>query len=159
MALVDQIKMVVETVTGLGRPGKKDLPRLIKRSAPRLHRFEDDGKTPNNPNFPVIIYRSAVRRPRGLDPAAIYEALFAANGWKDSWRDRIYDFLHFHTRTHEALGIARGHARVQFGGEGAHVNRQSGRCDRPAGGDRPSVPFGQRRPAGGRRLSERQRRL
>jgi uncharacterized protein YjlB len=28
-----------------------------------------------------------------------------------------YDFLHFHTRLHEVLGIARGRARVQFGGD------------------------------------------
>ena len=31
-------------------------------------------------------------------------------------RDGIYDFLHFHTRTHEVLGIARGHVEIQFGG-------------------------------------------
>ena len=69
----------------------------------------------NNPGLPLLIYWS-VRQKRGLDPAAIFETLFAANGWKGSWRDGIYDFNHFHTRTHEVLGIARGGARVQFGG-------------------------------------------
>jgi len=117
MALIEQIKKAVETATGLGRPDKKELPELVKARAPRLYRFEDDGKTPNNRDFPLVLYRAAVRRPRGFDPAAIYETLFAANGWKDSWRDGIYGFLHFHTRTHEVLGIARGQARVQFGGD------------------------------------------
>jgi uncharacterized protein YjlB len=117
MALIEQIKKTLEAATGIARPDKDDLPALIKQRAPRLYRFEDDGKTPNNPAFPLVIYRNAVRRPRAFDPAAIYEALFAANGWKDSWRDAIYRFLHFHTRTHEVLGIARGTARMQFGGD------------------------------------------
>jgi uncharacterized protein YjlB len=53
----------------------------------------------------------------GYDPAAIFEELFAKNGWGKSWRNGIYDFLHFHTHTHEVLGIAGGSARVQFGGQ------------------------------------------
>ena len=117
MALIEQIKKTVESATGIARPGKNDLLSLVKPRAPRLYRFDDDGKTPNNPAFPLVIYRDAVRRPRAFDPAAVYEALFAANGWKESWRDGIYHFLHFHTRTHEVLGIARGQARVQFGGD------------------------------------------
>jgi len=83
------------------------LPTLVQRRVPRLYRFADDGKTPNN------LYRGAVRRRRGFDPAAMHESLFAANGWKHSWRDGIYDFLYFHTGTHEALGIVRRKAKVQ----------------------------------------------
>ena len=33
------------------------------------------------------------------------------------WRNGILPYTHFHTMTHEALGIARGSARVRFGGE------------------------------------------
>ncbi len=117
MPLVEQIKKVVEAATGLARPRKADLPTLVKPRAARLRLFEDDGKTPNNPKLPLVIYRAAVVRRRGLDPAATLEVLFAANGWKESWRDGLYDFLHFHTRAHEVLGIARGRARVQFGGD------------------------------------------
>ena len=40
----------------------------------------------------------------------------ARNGWSDGWRNGIYPFLHFHTGTHEVLGIARGRATVEFGG-------------------------------------------
>jgi len=114
---LERIKKMVETATGLARPRKEELPALVKPRAARLHHFEDDGKTPNNPSLPLVIYRGAVRRRRGLDPAATFEVLFAANGWKGSWRDRIYNFLHFHTGTHEVLGIARGQARLQFGGD------------------------------------------
>jgi uncharacterized protein YjlB len=33
------------------------------------------------------------------------------------WRNGVYDYLHYHATVHEALGIARGHARVRFGGD------------------------------------------
>jgi uncharacterized protein YjlB len=33
------------------------------------------------------------------------------------WRNGIFDYLHYHATVHEALGIARGHARVRFGGD------------------------------------------
>jgi uncharacterized protein YjlB len=32
------------------------------------------------------------------------------------WRNGIYPFTHYHSRIHEALGVARGRARVRFGG-------------------------------------------
>jgi len=86
------------------------------RKAQAFH-FRDDGETPNNPRFPLIWYRSPVALAPAYDPAAIFEELFAANGWGKSWRNGIYGFRHFHTRTHEVLGIARGHARVEFGGK------------------------------------------
>ena len=42
------------------------------------------------------------------------EELF--DGWGDSWRNGIYDYAHYHSRIHEVLGVARGQARVRFGG-------------------------------------------
>jgi uncharacterized protein YjlB len=46
----------------------------------------------------------------------VFEDLFDSNGWGDSWRDGIYDYVHYHSRIHEVLGIARGTGKVQFGG-------------------------------------------
>ena len=61
------------------------------------------------------------------DPAAIFEQLFEANGWGDSWRNGIYDYVHYHANVYEALGIARGRARVQFGGpKGADFDLAAG---------------------------------
>jgi uncharacterized protein YjlB len=51
-----------------------------------------------------------------LDPAAIFEDLFERNGWSDSWRNGVYDYLHYHSRIHEVMGVARGTAVVKFGG-------------------------------------------
>jgi uncharacterized protein YjlB len=64
----------------------------------------------------LIIYHAAIRSPEGTDPAAVLEDVFEYNGWEESWRGEIYDFLHYHSRIHEVLGVARGLARVRFGG-------------------------------------------
>jgi uncharacterized protein YjlB len=58
-----------------------------------------------------------------LDPAALFERVFKANDWTHSWRNGIYDYVHYHPRTHEVLGIARGRARVRFGGKQGKVFR------------------------------------
>ena len=79
-------------------------------------RFEDDGETPNNPRLPLLVYRAAVDLVGARDPAVPFERAFTAHGWTDGWRNGIHPFLHFHTATHEVLGIARGRATVQFGG-------------------------------------------
>lgn len=99
------------------RPDKRAAAHLVRKRKAHAFKFADDGETPNNPSLPVLHYRGAVALPRGLDPAAVFENLFLAHGWRMAWRDSIYDFLHFHTRTHEVLGIARGSAQVRFGGK------------------------------------------
>jgi len=116
MSLLEDTKRMVEQATGLRRPKKRDLPDLLNPPRVNAFKFSDDGETPNNPNFPLLIYRAAIRLDPAFDRAAIFEELFASNGWKDAWRDGIYEFLHFHSSTHEVLGIARGHASVEFGG-------------------------------------------
>lgn len=115
MSLLEEVKKLVEKGTGVGRPGPGDLRRLIRPRRPHAYRFAHDGDTPNNP-LPLVHYRTPVRLPEAFDPAAVFEELFAAHGWASSWRNGIYPHLHFHVRTHEVLGIARGRARVQLGG-------------------------------------------
>ncbi len=83
---------------------------------PEAFRFADDGETPNNPALPMLVYRRAIDLAAARDPALPFEKAFAAHGWGRSWRNGIHGFQHFHVSTHEVLGIARGRARVQFGG-------------------------------------------
>ncbi len=80
------------------------------------YRFADDGIVPNNATLPLLVYRGAI--PAGSDPAARCERMFAAHGWPDAWRNGIYGHHHYHSTAHEALGIARGEARVRLGGDG-----------------------------------------
>src|SRR5882757_7929728 len=77
--------------------------------------FADDGIVPNN-RLPFLVYRGAIDVDNG-HPEKTIEGLFGANGWGDMWRNGVYDYLHYHATVHEALGIARGHARVRFGGD------------------------------------------
>jgi uncharacterized protein YjlB len=77
--------------------------------------FADDGLVPNN-LLPFVVYKGAIDVAND-HPERTIEKLFDANGWGDMWRDGIYDYLHYHSTVHEALGIARGHARVRFGGD------------------------------------------
>ena len=77
--------------------------------------FEDDGLVPNNP-MPFLVYHSAIAVDNAHPEKAI-EGLFGANGWGEMWRNGVYDFLHYHATVHEALGVARGRARVRFGGD------------------------------------------
>ena len=88
---------------------------LIKNAKPVTFVFEDDGLVPNNV-LPFVVYKGAIDV-GNASPEAVIEELFAANGWGDMWRNGVYDFLHYHATVHETLGIARGHARVRFGGD------------------------------------------
>ena len=87
-----------------------------KHAEPLTFVFGDDGLTPNN-ILPLVIYKCAINLDRA-HPENTIEKLFGGNGWgQDMWRNGIYDYLHYHSTVHEALGIARGHARVRFGGD------------------------------------------
>ncbi len=77
--------------------------------------FEDDGRVPNS-SLPLIVRQGAIT-PDARDPAKAFEQTFAKNGWTNSWRNGIFDYHHYHSTAHEALGIAIGSATVQFGGE------------------------------------------
>jgi len=84
--------------------------------------FKDDGKVPNNPALPVLLYKSAVDLDKSIAPAAAIEDLFKINGWgHGQWRNGIYAFVHYHSMIHEALGIAQGRAKVQLGGHNGEV--------------------------------------
>ena len=90
---------------------------LTKRITPITHLFADDGRIPNNPKLPLILYRGGIARAGSPDPELLIEKTFAGNGWGDMWRNGIYPYAHYHSMIHEAMGIARGRAKVRFGGE------------------------------------------
>lgn len=84
-------------------------------------RLADTGEVPNHPRWSLILYKKAAPADASGTATAALDALFEANGWPVSWHDGIYRFTHFHSLTHEALGIGAGSARVQFGGESGPI--------------------------------------
>ncbi len=92
---------------------------------PVLFHFADDGQIPNN-RLPLLLYRAAFSE-RGTAGAAWLEQRFAANNWTNSWRNGIFSYLHYHSISHEVLGIYGGSATVQLGGsKGKAVSVQAG---------------------------------
>ncbi len=87
--------------------------------------FHDDGIIPNS-RFPLLLYRNAFKA-RGNDGAAWLEQHFAINNWTNSWRNGVYPFHHYHSTSHEVLGVYSGSALLHLGGEkGRKVNVQAG---------------------------------
>ena len=74
--------------------------------------FENDGDIPNN-ILPVVIYKNALQHVVQKD----LEVLFCQNGWGNNWHDIILTEDHFHSNTHEVLGLKSGQARLKLGGE------------------------------------------
>ncbi|HEY2137610.1 MAG TPA: hypothetical protein VGH49_17110 [Xanthobacteraceae bacterium] len=103
--------------------------------------FVDDGSIPNNSELPFLLYRGAIDLKGSPNPEAVVERTFAANQWGEMWRNGIYPYVHYHSGIHEAMGLARGRAKVQFGGkQGQEIEIFAGDvCVLPAGTGHQSV--------------------
>jgi uncharacterized protein YjlB len=86
-----------------------------KTADPEILYFKDDGMVPNNA-FPLLLYRSAFTE-RNVRGAEWIEQHFLSNNWSNSWRNGIFTFQHYHSITHEALGIYSGECKVLLGGD------------------------------------------
>ncbi|MEJ2880973.1 cupin domain-containing protein [Pedobacter sp. GR22-6] len=85
----------------------------------------DDGIIPNS-KYPVVIYHGVFDE-NGKITADFLEERFAQNGWSNAFRWRVYDYHHYHTNTHEVLGVYKGTAELQLGGpQGEKINVEPG---------------------------------
>ncbi|WP_411803321.1 cupin domain-containing protein [Bacillus mojavensis] len=74
--------------------------------------FQDDGRIPNHPDFPLVIYKSVF-----MGRAELAERIVNRHGWLNSWSGSVFPYHHYHSNTHEVLIAVRGEAVIQFGGE------------------------------------------
>jgi uncharacterized protein YjlB len=95
---------------------EQQLDHVVQSPETVVQTLRDDGTFPNNEQLPLVLYRGAIRGAED-DPAATIEQVFAANGWGNSWRNGIFPYHHYHSTAHEVLGVARGTAQVQLGGD------------------------------------------
>ena len=82
--------------------------------------LNEKGSFPNNPQLPVLLYKNVFGN--SVKPEQIEES-FRKNNWGGSWRNGVYNFQHYHSTAHEALGVYEGWAKVQFGGVGSEIVR------------------------------------
>lgn len=88
------------------------------------YHFKDDGSIPNN-TLPLLVYKFAF--PIGESLAEVMEETFASHNWTNSWRNGVFPYHHYHSITHEVLGIYAGSAQVQLGGEqGEKIDVEAG---------------------------------
>ncbi|MCA0172488.1 cupin domain-containing protein [Bacillus sp. RAR_GA_16] len=72
--------------------------------------FDDDGTIPNNPFYPLTLYRAVLENHDAM-------TLFNKNNWTNAWKNGVFSYHHYHSNTHEVLGIVQGEASITFGGE------------------------------------------
>jgi uncharacterized protein YjlB len=74
--------------------------------------FDDDGIIPNN-LLPVILYQKVIDL---KDASDWLERTFKNNNWLNNWRDIVLPYDHFHSNTHEVLGLGWGSVSLKIGG-------------------------------------------
>jgi uncharacterized protein YjlB len=84
-------------------------------TTPEQFLFQDDGIVPNS-KFPLLLYKNAFTA-RGNEGAVWLEQHFADNNWTNSWRNGVYSYHHYHSTSHEVLGVYTGSALLHLGGE------------------------------------------
>lgn len=118
--------LMMSFAAGTFSAGASNNPQHLMLAAP-------SAGVPNNP-LPLIIY-PRVAPDETEDIAAYFEQLFAQHGWPPRWRYPIFPYTHYHSNTHELLGVGAGWAEVLFGGE-------SGRMVTLRAGDAVLIPAG-----------------
>jgi len=82
---------------------------------PEQYYVKDDGIFPNS-RLPILYYPQTLQLPK-LFPSYAVKKLFQENNWKNNWTQGIYTYHHYHSTTHEVLGVCKGETLLLLGGE------------------------------------------
>lgn len=89
------------------------------------HYFDDDGAIPNN-SLPLLLYRNAFEQ-RGKEGAEWLINRFGENNWRNAWKNGVFNYHHYHSTSHEVLGVSSGSATLHLGGEqGEKIDVEAG---------------------------------
>ncbi len=103
-----------------------DKSASVQQAYVSSHVFTDDGTFPNNAGLPLLVYKGAFLLHPADEPNLIRN-IFASHQWTNSWEGSILTEHHYHSNTHEVLGVFCGRGDVQLGGpEGVVVELSRG---------------------------------
>src|SRR5688572_6882276 len=77
--------------------------------------LKDDGIYPNS-QLPVLLYKGVLHLPPFFT-AAYVKRIFRRNRWYNSWIYGIFEYHHYHSITHEVIGVIKGKTTMQLGGK------------------------------------------
>ena len=90
------------------------------------YQFSDDGMFPNNRHLPVLFYKGVLDLPVIFSSSSVRN-LFEKNGWNDVWENNVYEYHHYHSRSHEVLGVYQGKTTLLIGGnKGVEISVKKG---------------------------------
>jgi uncharacterized protein YjlB len=75
--------------------------------------MDDDGTFPNNPRYPLLLYKAAFSGSQADGQHVITKG----REWTSPWAWGVFPYHHYHSRAWELLLCVRGEANVQLGGE------------------------------------------
>jgi uncharacterized protein YjlB len=78
----------------------------------------DNGQFPNS-FLPALLYKGILDI-SGLFPAHHIIHQFKENGWANAWKSGIFTYHHYHSTTHEVVGVYKGKTTLLLGGEKGH---------------------------------------
>lgn len=78
-----------------------------------------DGLTPNNV-FPSNIYRGVLKQ-IDVKINGSFKRIFESNNWTNNWADIILTENHYHSTTHEVIGLDQGEVSLKIGGKGGKI--------------------------------------
>jgi len=87
----------------------KPLPNKIPH-----YKISDNGIFPNSA-LPVLLYKTPFHLSNDHSPV-LMEKVFKENDWSNSWRNGIYTYNHYHSITHEVIGVYSGDCHILLGG-------------------------------------------
>jgi uncharacterized protein YjlB len=81
---------------------------------PEKYYLNDDGIFPNSA-LPVLFYKQAIKIPN-LFPAIYLKSIFRRNNWRNAWDNGVFNYQHYHSITHEVMGVYAGGTIIELGG-------------------------------------------
>jgi uncharacterized protein YjlB len=87
--------------------------------------LQPHGNIPNNQALPLLLYKQVFTNNKELERQ--FKDAFRRNNWGGSWTNGVFDYHHYHSKSHEVLGVIAGSATLVLGGPaGEEVQVQAG---------------------------------